>query len=452
MQHFVAFANADGGTLVVGIEDNGDVTGFKDSRAYPIEKFKTIHHELRKTPIRVSHEEVSVQNIKGDNDIVLIITIEVEQSTVIKLPNDTVFLRQNDKLVNLNYNQRTQLIYDKGQRFFEDEIIEFADLEDIDDDLIYQYKMKLGVPEMTTEKILKVRGLMINNQLTKAAILLFGKNPSAFLPQARLRVLKIDGDDMGVGANIGIVKDMTFDKAIPKIIDEAKSFINTQLRDFQYLDNDGIFQIMPEYPEFAWFEGIVNAVTHRNYSISGDHIKIFIYNNRMEIKSSGILPNIVTLKNIKYEHFSRNPKIARVLSEFGWVRELNEGVKRIYDEMAQLFLNEPKYSEPSQNSVLLVLENNILNRQIRAQDKIKQSLTPDVYKTLNQDQKKLVLYLYNSGQHLTNNYATQLLNRSTSYTRKILKNLHEKNILEWHGSSKTDRNQYYTLNLKIKSE
>ena len=129
---------------------------------------------------------------------------------------------------------------------------------------------------------------------------------------------------------------------------------------------------MPEYPEFAWFEGIVNAVTHRNYSIRGQHITVTLFDDRLEIKSPGVLPNIVTIQNILNERFSRNPKIARILSEFGWVKEMNEGVKRIYSEMESFFLNEPKYSEPNNSSVLLMLENNILNRQLRISDKLRQ--------------------------------------------------------------------------------
>ncbi len=106
--------------------------------------------------------------------------------------------------------------------------------------------------------------------------------------------------------------------------------MKTQLREFQYLDENGEFKIIPEYPEFAWFEGIINAVTHRNYSLYGDHIRIKMFDDRLEIESPGKLPNIVTIKNIKHERFSRNPRLARTLTEFGWVREMNEGVKRIY--------------------------------------------------------------------------------------------------------------------------
>lgn len=68
------------------------------------------------------------------------------------------------------------------------------------------------------------------------------------------------------------------------------------IRDFQYLGEDGVFKIIPEYPEFPWLEGIVNAVTHRNYSLQGDHIRVSLYDDHLEIFSPGKLPNIVTLK------------------------------------------------------------------------------------------------------------------------------------------------------------
>ena len=77
-----------------------------------------------------------------------------------------------------------------------------------------------------------------------------------------------------------------------------------------------------------------------------------MFDDRLEIHSPGKLPNIETVENIKHERFSRNPRIARTLTEFGWVREMNEGVKRIYSEMESYFLHEPKYTEPGNKVVL----------------------------------------------------------------------------------------------------
>ena len=100
---------------------------------------------------------------------------------------------------------------------------------------------------------------------------------------------------------------------------------------------------------------MVNAVTHRDYAMSGDHIRVMMYGDRLEITSPGGLPNMVTLENMRYTRWSRNPIIARTLVEFGWVRELNEGVQRIYDEMAGFFLNDPIFEEPNDASVQLTL-------------------------------------------------------------------------------------------------
>lgn len=116
---------------------------------------------------------------------------------------------------------------------------------------------------------------------------------------------------MGTGSSFNVIKEVTFDDALPTLIIKARDFIRTQLREFQYLDDNGQFQILPEYPEFAWFEGVVNAVTHRDYSVYGDHIRVLMFDDRLEIHSPGKLPNIVTVDNIKHERFSRNPRIAR---------------------------------------------------------------------------------------------------------------------------------------------
>ncbi len=89
----------------------------------------------------------------------------------------------------------------------------------------------------------------------------------------------------------------TFDGPLPKVIEGIKARISEQLREFQYLGDDGRFKVIPEYPEFTWFEGLVSAVTHRNYTHSGDHIRVMMYDDRMEILSPDKLPNVVMLEN-----------------------------------------------------------------------------------------------------------------------------------------------------------
>lgn len=129
--------------------------------------------EMRETPLDLSFEEISVINHKGEDDLILVISVELSSNRVIAAPNDEVYLRQVDESVKLSYEQRTQLSYDKGQRFFEDEIVPAATLEDIDDNLVQDFKNRFDISNRSTEEILKARRFLINGKLTKAAILLF---------------------------------------------------------------------------------------------------------------------------------------------------------------------------------------------------------------------------------------------------------------------------------------
>lgn len=178
-----------------------------------------------------------------------------------------------------------------------------------------------------------------------------------------------------------------------------------------------------------------------------------IYQSMMKDKLSELLKHLiafanadggqlVTVENIKHERFSRKPRIARTLTEFGWVREMNEGVKRIYTEMESAFLHEPSYSEPG-NKVVLTLENNIVSRHLRTRDSLEKQFTDFV--TLNADEQAIIHYMYNSGEKMTTAKAIEITGRSRKFIVKTMKNLQELGIVDWYGANKNDRNQYYSL-------
>ena len=445
LKHLVAFANADGGSLVIGVEDNREITGFNTYKVHKIEEFKNIPLvKLKDTPLLAKYETFDVKNKNGEEDKILVISVEPVYDKVIKSYDNNVYLRQFDKTEKLNHEQITQLEYDRGQRYFEDEVVEDSSIEDIDLELVESYRKNMDLTNSTLEDILKSRNFIKKGFLTNACVLLFAKEPTKYLPQARLKFIRYDGVKANVGTEINIIKEKTFDKAIPKIIMEVKEFIKTQLREFQYLDGEeGNFKSMPEYPEFAWFEGIVNALTHRNYSIRGEYIRFIMFDDRIEIHSPGKLPNIVTIENILTQRYSRNPRIARILSEFGWVKEMNEGVKRIYSEMEKFFLRKPVYLEPG-NNVLLVLENNILNRNVRIDDNLKKLIDKEIYKELNFIEKEIMKFSF-MNKKITVADLSKNINKTTVTTRMYLKKLVILGLLEWHGTNPKDPTQFYSL-------
>lgn len=444
-RHIIAFANANGGTLVIGIEDKGEITGFRRSGAHAPEEFELVAINCCEPVPQVSCTRVAVKNSSHEDDIILVIDVKVSRKHVVRnRETREVHLRKGDKSVKLEHDQITALEYDRCERLYETEIVQNSSIADIDQEIVDQYREILDTDE-SAESVLSNRGFMEDGKLNVAGVLLFAKNPYKYLATARVRFIRFAGQEMGVGSGFNIVKEKTFEGPIPKLIGEVREMVISQLREYQYLDSDGKFIIMPEYPEDAWFEGLVNALTHRDYSISGNCIQVHMYDDRMEIISPGGLPNIVTLENMKNERFSRNPRIARTLCEFGWVKELNEGVKRIYDVMQRCFLNDPVYSEPEGRFVKLVLENSITSRALRDHDSLREKLSSDVVEGLDAFELLAVQYAYNHGGRITSAECMERINRSKPTALRVLKGLVDKGVLVWHGTSKRDSQQFYSF-------
>lgn len=191
--------------------------------------------------------------------------------------------------------------------------------------------------------------------------------------------------------------------------------------------------------------GITNAVTHCNYAISGEHTKIFIYDDRMEILSPGDLPGIVTINNIKEKRYARNPIISRTLTELGIVRELNEGVSRIYREMSDLFLEEPIYIEDKGSSLKLVLKNNIVMRSKRKNELLlKDNNINQKWKNLNIIEQKTIQFIFDKGDVMTHQIA-EYIERDRKTAQRILKKLENEGLIEWVGTSNKDPKKIYRI-------
>ncbi|MDY6329464.1 MAG: ATP-binding protein [Lachnospiraceae bacterium] len=443
-----AFANADGGTIVIGISDKTmKLEGINKYGDEKINNFINAPKDCCKPMPAYKEEFLDIINSEGKEDRLLLLHIEPSIDRIIRTTNDSTFLRIGDRTRELKGDDLRNLEYSKSTRHYEDECNMDATIDDLDEELLNEYKKKIGATDISNEQMLRARGFtkVINDKryLTNAAVLLFARNIQEFYPNCRIRFVKYDGTSEKVGLNINIIKDINIEYPILKIINKAKEFVATQLREFTALNPEtGMFQIVPEYPEFAWLEGIVNAVAHREYGMSGSYIKITMYDDRLEIVSPGKLPNIVNVSNIMTTRYSRNPRIARVLTEFGWVRELNEGVKRIFSDMKTFYLEPPVYSEPEQ-SVRLVLKNNIDMRAIRQIDRAVKTIGADKWDELDELEKKIMAYMTSRKSVKT----IELSNKMEKSPRTIgvrLNHLMELNLVKRNGS-KNDPNLSYEI-------
>lgn len=449
--HFSAFANAEGGILVIGVSDKDrEIEGVKSLPHKKYNDILSVPEECCSPMPNYKIEILDVKNRDGEDDEIIVFHIEAETERIIRTTNGTTYLRIGDRSKELKGEDLVNLEYARNTRRYEDELNKEAVLEDLNSELLKEYKEKISAQELSNEQVLKARGFLKEKDnkkyLTNGAVLLFAKNVMQFYPNCRVRFIRYDGNSMQVGERINIIKDINIECSLLEMIQKVREVVSLQLRDFITLNKEtGKFMIVPEYPEFAWFEGIVNAVTHREYAFQGSYIMVSMFNDRLEITSPGKLPNIVTLENIKETRYSRNPRIARVLTEFGWVRELNEGVKRIYEDMKMFFLDEPQYSEPN-NSVKLVLKNNIIMRKLRQSDKLESSIGEELWTKLDIIDRRIILYIANRGKANRKELEEETGKSSATVNRRI-KNLIEKGIIVRIGD-KSDSRHYLELKNK----
>ena len=449
-----AFANADGGTLVLGIHDKTrELEGINSFGEDKINDFINAPKDCCKPMPKYREEFLDIVNSKGEPDRLLLLHIQDSIDRVIRTTKDSTWLRIGDRSKELLGENLRNLEYAKNARHYEDEINQDATLTDLDEELVSRYVAIVGGEDLPATQVLRARGFIKNKDgrdyLTNAAVLLFAKNVYQFYPNCRIRFLRYDGTFAQVGTKINLVRDTTVEEPLLKIIDKAKDYIASQLREFTMLNpQTGKFQTVPEYPEFAWQEGIVNAVTHREYAMSGSYIKVSMYDDRLEIESPGKLPNIVTVANIRDTRYSRNPRISRVLTEFGWVRELNEGVKRIYADMEAFFLDPPVYSEPEQ-TVKLILKNNYIMRTLRQEGRTLQNIGVKNWQMLDDIEHAILSYMMNKGP-AKRMELVRYTEKSTGTISNRLNHLIDLGLVEARGL-KNDPNRTYMIVTQITS-
>ena len=348
----IGFANAEGGTVVVGLH-NKQVEGINDAGHEKLAGWQQTALDFTEPAVRCRIDRVECTSNAGHPDYLLVFDVEASER-IHADKKDQVFLRVGDENRKLNFAQRQDLIYDKGQASYEISSIGDAQEADLDSDLLSEYADAVNHPE--PERLLYARDLLTRNgEMTAAAVLLFGKRPQRWFPEAYVRMLRYQGTERHTGVRQHLLQDIRVEGSIPHQLLEARSILFDLVPSRRALANSGRFERIPLIPEDAWLEGLVNAVIHRSYSISGDHIRIEVFDDRIEFESPGRFPGLVDPHDLRrITRFARNPRIARVCADLHFGQELGEGIRRIFEEMSLAGLADPVYTQTS-GSVRLTL-------------------------------------------------------------------------------------------------
>ena len=288
-----AMANADGGALVLGIEDDGAVSGAD----YPEDRLKI----LRSAPKTHIKPAVKAWIREGKLNEKPVLLFEVDWSMEAHQLTDGRYLfRIDDRNVPFPAADIEAMKEGKRRRVTETRFVSEATLADLDLSLIGRLGERQGMRASSEEILAHYRlaeGRNGRTVLTMAALLLFGKDPGRWHPRCGIDFVKYEGTERRVGAALNIIKRERIEGPLVLLIEKAYETIRPHLRERQHLV-DLFFEEKLEYPTFAWQETIVNAVAHRDYRYEGLGIEIWMFDDRLEIRSPGELVEPVTLERL----------------------------------------------------------------------------------------------------------------------------------------------------------
>ncbi|MBI4652553.1 putative DNA binding domain-containing protein [Candidatus Desantisbacteria bacterium] len=336
-QEMTAFSNAKGGIIIVGVNDDSNIVGLSSEDIRRLNQLiSNTANEKVKPPITPCTEIISIENKK-------ILTININEG--INKPYCTnegiYFTKVGADKRKISQEELLRLFQESNKLYADEKIISSSTLNDIDDKLFEsfykkQYEEDLKETELSLKKILENLGLAEGEKLNLAGLMLFGKNPQKLLPAFIIKAVSFVGNDPA-GTTFRDSEDIHGN--LSELYKNGIAFLLRNLKKIQISNNfnePGELEI----PKIVLEEILVNALIHRDYFINAP-VKIFIFDNKIEIENPGKLPNNLTIENIKNGVSNiRNPVLTSFASKILPYRGVGTGIIRAIKNYKQIeFIN-----------------------------------------------------------------------------------------------------------------
>lgn len=343
-----AFLNGDGGTVLIGVTDQANMLGQEISDKTKRE----IGIELAKiTPL--PHVEIFYIPLPSTNKYIIALHSTTDSTKRPYLYNGRAYIRIESNTLPMPREYLQQLTMNNIQfnHHWEDQPQSDISINDLNTEEILATitegvlngRIPEGYATQNPKKALQHLGLLVGNQITRAAVILFGKKPETIFPQCMLRLARFRGIDKS-----DFIDNKQIYGNVFSLMRGALTFANTHLPITSTFPQNAIRRVdQPLFPIIALREAITNAICHRDYSYSGGSISFAIFNDRLEIWSYGLLPPGLSIEGLTETNQSvpRNRRIANVLYYHKLFESWGRGVRLIVDECTYLGHPKPFYSQ-----------------------------------------------------------------------------------------------------------
>jgi predicted HTH transcriptional regulator len=297
-QEMVAFSNTEGGIIIVGVNDKtGELKGlsFDEIRT-------TNQHLVEVATQRVFHSiNIKTETVTANGQQIIVVYIKEGRSKPYKDRNGIVFVKNgSDKRKVVSNDELLRMLQSSGNIAADEEPVENTTYNDLSADFFKMFvEKKTGKTfddlNQSIPQILNNMSLARDEKLTLAGLLLFGKKPQNFKPILSVQCIAFVGND--VAGKEFRDNEPPFDGNLTELYEKTMNFISRNLHKKQVEKSfNSVGEL--EIPKEVFEELVVNALIHRDYFVQSS-IKVFIFDNRIEIISPGTLPNTLTVEKIK---------------------------------------------------------------------------------------------------------------------------------------------------------
>ncbi len=332
-----AFANTQGGLLILGVTDNGKIEGIKEN--HDIVQQKTAQANAIIHPAPLTNIEVHTLEQKK----VILIVVHRADSSVFHSVEGVIFVRLGSTVQKLEGQSIIEFLRHRQILMFEESIEFTASLKDIDQNRIKEYIEKRKQEDFLKKHSLqdffiskKLASLQPDLKLKNVALLFFSKDPQFFFPYTLIKLVRFDGKEA--------VKVLAYEEAkgtLPQMIEHSLNFIRRFIAK-EFVIKDFKRKEILYLPEDAVREAVINALAHRDY-FNKNEVQLSIFDDRVEITNPGGLPEGMSKELLGALSIQRNPKIYELLKDYGYMEGLGSGILQIREFMKKNNLPEPEF-------------------------------------------------------------------------------------------------------------
>lgn len=331
-----AFANYNGGTIFIGVADDGSTKGLSGQDVVRINQLiSNVASQLVRSPLVVQTENVALENGR----IVIVLTVPKGIDKPYFDKNGVIWLKAGADKRRVNSKEELRRLFQLSNQFHADELPTKAGIDKLDrlrfrDFLRDVYKQEYPDSPADLTRLLQNMNLAADDgRLNLAGVLLFTEQPEWIVPQFVVKAIRYPGNKIHA---TDYLDTEDFSGPLPRIFEGALAFIMRNLHKVQAgrgVNAPGL----PEIPEAVFEELLVNALVHRDYLVSAP-IRLFVFDDRIEIISPGHLPNNLTVEKIRSGNSNiRNPiLVSYVAKGLMPYHGLGSGIKRALEKWSAI--------------------------------------------------------------------------------------------------------------------